>query len=512
MNIIFVLICFVQICQDCESKVSTILFPGYFVLSPCDLICFSIHSIFFKFQTIVSMVSECSLVSSTENVKLMEEDKEGIIGCIPCHPCPAGQQPYFPCGSVISVKYILEIRCASCPNGTYSGVFSRSPCKRCKKCDGGLIEKHKCTTTTDTVCEPRRSKCKRGFYLSENFGCLPCSPCCGDNKDIPIDECATQGAQSRRLCSVHSYHRCFKNVDENATQRVGIKKPISSVDLFFSIDSRNKRTTSSTPVSNISVTYQENENDSRTYESKFLALLISLIASLNFSILITLYLIKSKRKSSEALCIPMRLPKRNKSTSVSKNCKSDQSDDLEDWSNNDISSSTYLFECGVEIKYNPESKKDRFKNLAVEPLCEQAMGSHIEQGQIFLGPIYRFYTPGEKFENKVKISLPHSAACTPEQKTWDIAILCMDERKDKDAKWGKITDGLEVNWKDVSFYTDTLLTYAVVGKPLKGAKKRMQFVLFTTSEMISDLFEVGIHLLDDNETSFQVCNPLQHHI
>jgi hypothetical protein len=194
----------------------------------------------------------------------------------------------------------------------------------------------------------------------------------------------------------------------------------------------------------------------------------------------------------------------SKNKSISDMC--DQSDELEDWSNNDVTDGTYSFKSGVVINYDKNSKEDRHKNLVVEVLNDDNVDSNrknLKKDQIFISPIFRFYTQGEKFEKPVTVSLPHSAVVS-EQKTWDIEILCRDERKGKGAKWERKEDNIKINWKDASFVTDTLLTYAVVGKPLKGAKKRMQFVVFAMKEMISDLFEVTLYLLDDNESSFHV--------
>ncbi|XP_031560103.1 uncharacterized protein LOC116296246 isoform X2 [Actinia tenebrosa] len=467
-----IMLCFLLIIQDCKCK------------------------------SIEIVVDKCGI----ESIKVKRRDGD-IIGCMPCEPCPAGQRPYFPCGSIIFIKDMFKSRCSPCPNGTYSDSYSRSSCTRCKRCERGLVVSRKCSPTTDTQCIPRMSHCKKGFYFSEIvLECLPCSSCCDDGKDIKIDECATQGSQSKKLCSVHSFHRCLKNVDnENATQSVEKRLPYDfpTTKLFAT-----KTGSNIFGISNR--THARNENkQSRKHGWKELDIYLFLVISLcTLMIFITLgFIIKRTRKNSGAQCFqipPMRLSKR---IDIPDRCKSDQSDELEDWSKNDVNIGKYSFTCGVVIKYDPDCKQDRYKNLIVEPLSDKHLNGNfksIKQGQLFLSPIYRFYSKGEKFEELVKISLPHSALWNSEHKNWDIDVLCMDERKGiKEAKWERITDGLEVNWKDVSFHTDTLLTYAVVGKPLKGAKKRMQFVLFTTSEMISDLFEVCIHLLDDDETSFQ---------
>lgn len=104
------------------------------------------------------------------------------------------------------------MKCEPCqPGHSYSSSFDKSSCIPCTVCKSDQVVLKNCTPSSDTVCAKRCHSIKK--YYDENGGCLPCSRCCGDAKDVVENECQEKlGAGSDMICSFSSsVNRCEKS-------------------------------------------------------------------------------------------------------------------------------------------------------------------------------------------------------------------------------------------------------------------------------------------------------------
>lgn len=420
--------------------------------------------------------------------------------CFPCPGCPPGWEPETPCRSTLQVEgndIKLKMGCRHCPQGTYSLEYSKfGHCQQCSKCTPSEHEIHKCTPESDTRC----LWCPEGYYFNNNtLSCLPCSHCCGDSHDVLIPACLKKGTHGS--CSFASYQRCHgavrnETISSSFNVHINCTKNASATSNKFT-----------TPVSH----YMEREtNNQNNHRQSFKNVIFFVMAGTIVIIVLLLPLVwvvlrkKGKTTKRNILCIPKFVS--NKRISLTDVSKSIQSDDVDDWAQSDSTSGTYSFNSDITIWFNKKSQfYDGTKNIVVEVAnSQQSYRIILDPDQKFLSPVFKFYSQGTQFENPVLISLPHSALVGA-LNNWTIKVLVCDAREQKKLlKWKEVEGEIEINWNHVTFSTSTLLTYVVVGKPVQSAKKRMQLVLYSMQEMISDQLEMVLYLVDESVSSLQV--------
>ena len=89
-----------------------------------------------------------------------------------------------------------------------------------------------CSASKNTAC----GDCRHGYYESKHvFDCLPCSICCGDEKDQIEEQCKAQGLPKHKLCQPRHDHinSCLssksatRNDISNVSTTLGLTKMIS---------------------------------------------------------------------------------------------------------------------------------------------------------------------------------------------------------------------------------------------------------------------------------------------
>ena len=99
----------------------------------------------------------------------IHKDSTGKIKSCPlCQACPAGQEPYPPCGSVVGLNDKLR-ECRPCKNNFFSAKKDFLPCQPCRKftCVANEI-----TEGTCKINKPDTSSCtghcKKGYIWNSN--------------------------------------------------------------------------------------------------------------------------------------------------------------------------------------------------------------------------------------------------------------------------------------------------------------------------------------------------------
>ncbi|XP_061910382.1 tumor necrosis factor receptor superfamily member 1A isoform X2 [Entelurus aequoreus] len=110
----------------------------------------------------------------------------------PCS-CPAGHYKKGNCLNSISE------RCGQCENGTYTANNNTmNRCFSCSRCEGNLVEKQKCTSKSDVICD-----CKDGYYKVET-SCQACYCEACENRDcaacLSREQCL-KDAKCKKKCA-----------------------------------------------------------------------------------------------------------------------------------------------------------------------------------------------------------------------------------------------------------------------------------------------------------------------
>ena len=150
-------------------------------------------------------------------------------------------------------------------------------------------------------------------------------------------------------------------------------------------------------------------------------------------------------------------------------------------------------------------------DLALEATSNSAMPGFLEEDEIALSPAIAFCLT-TKLDRPVEVLIPHGANMIFSPKEWRILL-----KEFREERWvnvsQRVTEGHGIKnfvakSNHVSFQTDHLSTFAVVGKLLQHsvtAFKRMKVVAFCSETSIGEDLHVRVYCFDDCEYSFEVC-------
>ena len=150
------------------------------------------------------------------------------------------------------------------------------------------------------------------------------------------------------------------------------------------------------------------------------------------------------------------------------------------------------------------------RDLALQATSNSAMPGFLEEGEIALSPAITFCLT-TKLDRPVEVLIPHGANMILSPKEW--SILLKEFRKEGWVNVSlRVTGGHGVKnfvakSNHVSFETDRLSTFAVVGKLLQHSEtafKRMKVVAFCSETSIGEDLHVRVYCFDDCEYSFEV--------
>ena len=150
------------------------------------------------------------------------------------------------------------------------------------------------------------------------------------------------------------------------------------------------------------------------------------------------------------------------------------------------------------------------KDLTLQTTSNSAVPGFPEKGEIALSPEIKFIS-STKLSRPVEVQIPHGANMVLSHRDWIISLkeFCNN-------KWVNVSQGgtfgqgiknFVLKSNHVSFETDRLSTFAIVGKPAKNsgsALKRMKVVAFCSETRIEENLVVRLYCFDDCEYSFEV--------
>ena len=149
--------------------------------------------------------------------------------------------------------------------------------------------------------------------------------------------------------------------------------------------------------------------------------------------------------------------------------------------------------------------------FALEATSNSAMPGFLEEGEIALSPAIAFCLT-TKLDQPVEVQIPHGANIILSPKEWNI---CLKELRNETwvnlsqpGSWAQGIKSFAVKSNHVSFETDRLSTFAVVGRlnKLSGSGfKRMKVAAFCSETSIGEDLHVRVYCFDDCEYSFEVC-------
>ncbi|XP_077984369.1 uncharacterized protein LOC144439005 [Glandiceps talaboti] len=129
------------------------------------------------FQLTLVSVHGMRLECGGHSHKFISMDPYGNTICTQCSECPPGTGVSSPCqGSFDTV-------CEMCPDGTYSGTWSRTrKCQQCTACSPHQTVIRNCTSLKNAKCA---KECDVGYYMNELTDiCEPCSWCFPDQPNM----------------------------------------------------------------------------------------------------------------------------------------------------------------------------------------------------------------------------------------------------------------------------------------------------------------------------------------
>ena len=150
------------------------------------------------------------------------------------------------------------------------------------------------------------------------------------------------------------------------------------------------------------------------------------------------------------------------------------------------------------------------RDLALQATSNSTMPGFLEEGEIALNPSITFLET-TKLDGPVEVQIPHGANMVLSHKEWIISLKEFQKERWVNVSQ-RVTGGHEVKSlaaksNHVSFQTDHLSTFAVVGKLLQHsvtAFKRMKVVAFCSETSIGEDLLVRLYCFDDCEYSFEV--------
>ena len=151
------------------------------------------------------------------------------------------------------------------------------------------------------------------------------------------------------------------------------------------------------------------------------------------------------------------------------------------------------------------------RDLALEATSNSAMPGFLEEDEIVLSPAIAFCLT-TKLHRPVEVLIPHGANMILSPKEWSITLKELRNGTwvsvSQQGSWAQGIKSFAVKSNHVSFETDHLSTFAVVGKLNKHSFlgfKRMKVAAFCSETSIGEDLHVRVYCFDDCEYSFEVC-------
>ena len=165
----------------------------------------------------------------------------------------------------------------------------------------------------------------------------------------------------------------------------------------------------------------------------------------------------------------------------------------------------YFDNSGVIVRFNySESLSHEVQEIGSKICWDEALPITLLSDEVQLSPVIQFDPPGSKLSNPVCVTVPHNALADSSH-GWSIglksSVLCEGV-----IVWNnEIVDRINVD--NISFHTDCLLSYVVVGTSVRNSgptKKRFHCAVFGGQGKVGPNYTAYLYLFDECEASLQV--------
>lgn len=402
----------------------------------------------YKRCQVLDPMKSCKPKCQTDQYVVPDSKRKGGH-CIDCQNCPPGTSPFPECGSV--VENTNNVNCRECVKGkTFSDKYGKSPCKPCTRCSNGQKELVPCNLTNDRVCG---SNCDKGFYRDNtSTECKPCSACCNDGKDVLVKKCADQKMPNYLQCS----HRSICQQQEPLTE------------------------------------------ESKDFIPVFVA--VTVIAVLATSLLIVLlYVRRLKLWRHKDLSTHQSL-----SLLISPVDEESCATTFEDPTVKGRQETLSFEKSGVILQFSdPESFVNDAQGVRLKICWDKASTDTLPSHEIQLSPVIKFHPHASKLSKPACVRIPHSALVFFSH-GWNIQLKS-STLENGAIVWKEEAVG-KIHNNEVSFYSDCLLSYVVVGMPVNNSnptKKRFQCAVFGGEGKVGENYTVYLYVFDDCEASLE---------
>lgn len=302
-----------------------------------------------------------------------------------------------------------------------------------------------CIRENDRMC----SYCGKGFYSDSNStNCKPCSVCCNNDEDVRVEQCAKQRMPKKLQCSSVKGRR---NVCGH--RRIEDRKPISPVWLGVIV-----------AVGIIVVVAA--------------IILAALCWYRKFCRQVTIVV----EESSSLLMSPEQ------------KVETSQQETVKSFDNS-----------GVIVHLNDhESLPLEFQDVRSEICWDEALCINLlNDDEVQLSPVVEFQPHGSRLSNPVRVRIPHSALLDSSH-GWSIGLKSSALSGGAIVWKDETVDGIQYN--EVSFCTNCLLSYVVVGTPAGNSdptKKRFYCVVFGGQGKVGPNYSVFLYVIDECDASLE---------
>ena len=161
---------------------------------------------------------------------------------------------------------------------------------------------------------------------------------------------------------------------------------------------------------------------------------------------------------------------------------------------------------GVIVHFNDhESLPLEVQEVRSEICWDEALCINLlNDDEVQLSPVVEFQPHGSRMSNPVRVRIPHSALVDSSH-GWSIGLKSLVLSEGSIVWKDKTVDGTQYN--EVSFCTNCLLSYVVVGTPAGNSdptKKRFYCVVFGGQGEVGSNYSVFLYVIDECEASLEV--------
>ena len=161
---------------------------------------------------------------------------------------------------------------------------------------------------------------------------------------------------------------------------------------------------------------------------------------------------------------------------------------------------------GVIVCFNyPENlPNDQVSGIRLEICWDEALPFTLLSDEVQLSPVIQFHPLGLKLSNPFCVTVPHNALVDSSH-GWSIGLKSSVLREGVIVWNNEIVDRINVD--NISFHTDCLLSYVVVGTSVRNSvptKKRFQCAVFGGQGKVGPNYTAYLYLFDECEASLQV--------